>query len=337
MALDQRLKGHGMTHFDDLSLFRLLEPGRCRNVPPDNWVDVSSFARDGKLAASLAGNTSLTLYVGRRTPLAPRLTFVTENSGLELDARSFTLEGPSRATLRRELRLDDVEPASDIDGASFVYRLMVNNEASDATTANMTLVFGGIPDIAVARRSSYSDSDGAGRVCTAMLGYDGLFGDPNRRTEHIDWTRTGHDGLFGDPNRRTEHIDWTRTGHDELLGVGWYGRRRSPTRRAATTAELLLPLWHSDSLRLAITARPAGAATHVGENEHGTLELEVNGQTIGRRAIRRRWNTYEWEVSDTFVHTGLNQVYLHVRPSADGIHEAGHERAIQVREITLTR
>ena len=315
VALNQRRQGYGLSHLPDLSLFRLLDAGLCEEVSSREWIDIGALARNGKLSVSLTGGASMTIYAGRRTPLDPRLTFISAGSRLGLEARRFALEESSEATLRRELARDNVRDVSDIGKASFVYRLTVNSEDLDATEAGATLVFGGIPDFAVARRDSASD--GAARLCTATLGFD---------------------GLFGDPSRRVERLDWTRAGHDELLGAGWYGRDPDRTRWASTTAELLLPLWRTDSLRLSITARPSTARSPNSMNGAAALlELELNDQPLGRRVVRRRWHRYEWELPAAVADTGLNQAFLHVLAGEDGTQEPSGGRAVEVREITLSR
>ena len=193
--------------------------------------------------------------------------------------------------------------------------MTVNSPVLNETGASATLVFGGIPDFAVARRDSAGD--GGARVCTATLGYD---------------------GLFGDPSRRVEQIDWTRAGDDELLGAGWYGRYSNPTRWASTRAELLLPLWRTDSLRLSITARPSTEPSPLSMNGAPVLlELELNGQALGRHPVRGRWDRYEWELPSTVADTGLNQAFLNVLAGEDGTYASTRERAVEVRDVTLTR
>lgn len=315
VALNQRRQGYGLSHIPDVSLFRLLDAGRCEEVSSREWIDIGALARNGKLSVSLAGGASMTIYAGRQTSLDPRLTFVSAGSGLSLETQLFALEETSEATLRRELTLDNVPDVSDIGKASFVYRLTVNNAVLDATSAGATLVFGGVPDSAVARWDSASDGDA--RLCTATLGFD---------------------GFFGDPSRRLEQLDWTRAGHDELLGAGWYGRDPDLTRWASTTAELLLPLWRTDSLHLSITARPSTAPSPM--SMKGTpvlLELELNDQALGRRAVRQGWDRYEWELPSAVADTGLNQAFLHVLAGQDGTQELSRGRALEVREITLSR
>ena len=315
VALDQRRRGYGLLHIPDLSLFRLLDTGRCEEVSSREWIDIGALAQTGKLSLSLAVGTAMTIYVGRHSPLDPRLTFVSAGSELDLETQLFALEDASEATLRRELARDDIRDISDIGDASVVYRMTVNSPVLNATGASATLVFGGIPDFAVARRDSAGD--GGARVCTATLGYD---------------------GLFGDPSRRVEQIDWTRAGDDELLGAGWYGRYSNPTRWASTRAELLLPLWRTDSLRLSITARPSTEPSPLSMNGAPVLlELELNGQALGRHPVRGRWDRYEWELPSTVADTGLNQAFLNVLAGEDGTYASTRERAVEVRDVTLSR
>ena len=318
VPLDQRNQGFGVAHIGDLSLFRLLEPGRCETIRPNEWTDVGSFARAGKLSASLSGSASLKIYVGRQDPLGPSLTFTTKDSGLTLDAQLIGSGDEERATIRDALAGVAVDNAAALSDSAYVYSLMVESTVSGETAADFALVFGGVPDFAVAYRGTPVGDEGSCRVCTATLGYD---------------------GLLGDPARKAEPIDWTRTGHDEMLGVGWSGRSPKPTRWAATTAELLLPLWRRDPLRLSIEARPDDGPQAPPNMAPNTMELIVNGKPRGRQAIRRGWRRYEWELPSSILSAGLNQAFLHIRSPRDSNGPDGPRRqqAIEVREITMTR
>ena len=151
------------------------------------------------------------------------------------------------------------------------------------------LVFGGVPQVAVARRSGADEA--TARVCSATLGYD---------------------GLFGDPARRAERIDWQRNGHDEFLGEGWDGIFPERMRRIAdTTAELLLPIWRRDVLHLSVTAaRPEW----IPREQLGVIQLEIQGGMLESRSVLRGWTTYEWTIPIEAVELGVNQVYLSVSP-----------------------
>jgi len=315
VALDQRRKGYGLSHIPDLRLFRLLDAGRCEEVTSGEWVDIGALAQAGKFSLSLPGNTAMTIYVGRHSPLDPRFMFVSADGELGLHTRSFALEDASDMTLRRELARDGIRDISDVGDASFVYRVTVNNTVLDATGVSAMLAFGGIPDFAVARRNSAGD--GVARLCSATLGYD---------------------GLFGDPSRRVEQLDWTRAGNDELLGAGWSNRYPDRTRWASTRAELLLPLWRTDSLHLSVTARSSTELSTMSTSGAPVLlELELNGHALGRRAVRASWGRYEWELPSTVAGTGLNQAFLNIFAGENGTDASTRERAIEVREIALSR
>jgi hypothetical protein len=225
------------------------------------------------------------------------------------------LEDASDPTFRRELARDGIRDVSDFGDASFVYRVTVNNTVLDATGASATLAFGGIPDFAVARRDSPGNGDA--RLCSATPGCD---------------------GLFGTPSRRVEQLDWRREGNDELLGAGWSGRYPDRTRWASPRAELLLPLWRTDSLRLSITARPSPELSTMSTSGAPVLlELELNGRALGRRTVRGRWDRYEWELPSTVADTGLNQAFLNVLAGENGTDASTRERAVEVRVVTLSR
>ena len=298
LEFDQRPTGLGMGHIPSLQLYRLLTPGSCEQLPSRDWIDIGRLARGGKVALQLSAGASLELYVGRDTPLRPRLTYVSDGSGMILRTG--------------ELDLLEVEGIASILTAppSFGAGLTLTGTRS-AIPEGATLVLGGIPDVAVARRAGVGD--GEVRVCSSTLGYD---------------------GLFGDPTQSVERLDWRRNGHDELLGDGWTGQYPDRLRRITnTTGELLLPVWRRGALKVSITAaRPEWMPG----DRQGVIKLEVQGETIGTQSVSRGWTAYEWTIPARLVDEGVTQAYLRVSPvdaTPDGL---DRPRGIRVRDVTLT-
>lgn len=295
VEFDQGRKGFGVAHIRSMQLYRLLRAGACEELPWGESVDVTRFAREGKVALWMSNGATLDMHVGRDTPLEPRLTYGSGGSSLTLETRQvedveFVESSPS---VRTEMVLDLA-----IRGA--------RTETAEATT----LVFGGIPQVAVARRAG--PAAGTARVCSATLGYD---------------------GLFGDPARRVERLDWRRNGHDELLGYGWRGRYPNRLRRVTdTTAELLLPVWRPAALRVSVVAAPP---EWMRNDQLGVIELEVDGRRLDPLEVSRGWTTYDWTIPARSVREGLNRVYLHVSPVDVDPRDVNRPRGLRVREITL--
>ena len=296
VEFDQGRKGFGLGHVRSMQLFRLVAPGSCIEMPINRWVDIGQLAREGKVAVRLEGSAALEMYVGRDTALAPRVTYRSTGS-------------------RTTLETHNLDPGESVDAfptdrPAAIVRLAL--ESSPSTGPDHTMVvFGGVPQVAVARRSGADE--GTARVCSATRGYD---------------------GLFGDPARRAERIDWRRNGYDEFLGEGWDGIYPERMRRIAdTTAELLLPIWQPGVLHLSVTAaRPEW----IPRDQLGVIQLEIQGGMRESHPVSRGWTTYEWTISAPSVELGLNQLYLSVSP-VDPLPElANRRRGIRVREVSLS-
>ena len=296
VEFDQGPKGFGLAHIRSMQLSRLVAPGSCEELPSDKWVDIGQLAREGKVAVRLAGSATLEMYVGRDAALAPRLTYRSEGSRT-------TLETHDLDPRERVDALPTDRPAASVG-------LTMEGSRSAAPDHTM-LVFGGVPQVAVARRSGADEA--TARVCSATLGYD---------------------GLFGDPARRAERIDWQRNGHDEFLGEGWDGIFPERMRRIAdTTAELLLPIWRRDVLHLSVTAaRPEW----IPREQLGVIQLEIQGGMLESRSVLRGWTTYEWTIPIEAVELGVNQVYLSVSPVSPDPEQANRRHGIRVREVNLS-
>lgn len=295
IEFDQGRRGFGVTHIPSLQLYRLVAPGTCVELPRGAWVDVGHLARDGKVAVRLEGNAVLEMYVGRDAALAPRLTY-------RSDGRT-TLETHELDPRERVDALPTHRPAAIVGLTLEGSRPVVPIDAM--------LVFGGVPQVAVARRSGADEA--AARICSATLGYD---------------------GLFGDPARRVERIDWQRTGYDEFLGDGWDGVYPEAMRRVAdTTAELLLPIWRRDALHLSVTAaRPEW----IPRDQLGVIQLAIQGRVLESHPVSRGWTTYEWAIPSGSVDIGVNQLYLSVSPVDSIPEQTNRRRGIRVREMALT-
>ena len=296
VEFDQGRKGFGVAHIRSMQLYRLLSPaGACEDLPAGEWVDVTRFAREGKVVVHASGGASLTMYVGRDLPLRPRLTYASDGSNLTLETRP----------IDEDERVESIP----VDRPEVVLGLTLEGARPQAIEIT-TLVLGGIPDFAVARRTG--PAGGTARICSATLGYD---------------------GLFGDPARPVERLDWRRNGHDELLGHGWLGRYPGRLRRVAnTTAELLLPIWRRDALHVSVTAAPP---EWMPMDQLGLIQLEVNGHTLEPQEISRSWTTYEWTIPASSVRQGMNHVFLHVSPVDVDPADASRPQGIRVREISL--
>ena len=295
VEFDQGRKGFGVAHIRSMQLYRLLSPGACEDLPGDQWLDVGRFAREGKVVVHVSGGASLTMYVGRDLPLRPRLTYTSDGSNLTLEIQP----------IDEDERVESIP----VDRPEVVIGLGLDGARPEATEIT-TLVLGGIPDFAVARRTG-SDT-GTARICSATLGYD---------------------GLFGDPARPVERLDWRRNGHDELLGHGWQGRYPDRLRRVANTAaELLLPIWRRDALRVSVIAAPP---EWMPTDQLGVIQLEVNGHVLERQKLSRSWTAYEWTIPVSSVRLGMNRVSLHVSPVDVGQADASRPQGIRVREIGL--
>ena len=295
VEFDQGRKGFGVAHIRSMQLYRLLSPGACEDLSAGEWVDVARFAREGKVVVHASGGASVTMSVGRDLPLRPRQTYVSDGNSLTLETHSI---GEDERVESIPVNRPEVVLGLTLEGA--------RPEASEITT----LVLGGIPDFAVARR--IGPDAGTARICSATLGYD---------------------GLFGDPVRSVERLDWRCNGHDELLGHGWRGRYPDPLRRVTgTVAELLLPIWRRDTLRVSvIAARPEWMST----DQLGVIQLEVNGHMLEPHEISRNWTTYEWTIPASSVRQGMNRVSLHVSPVGVGPADASRPQGIRVRDIGL--
>ena len=296
VELDQGRKGFGLAHIRSMQLSRLVAPGSCIDLPSERWVDIGQLAREGKVAVRLEGSAVLEMYVGRDTALAPRLRYRSDGS-------------------RTTLQTHNLDPEDRADGLptdrpAAIVGLTMEGSQSAAPDHTM-LVFGGVPEVAVARRSGADE--GTARICSATLGYD---------------------GLFGDLARRAERIDWRRNGHDEFLGDGWDGVYPERMRRITdTTAELLLPIWRRDVLHLSVIAvRPEW----IPRDQLGVIQLEIQGGMLESHSVLRGWTTYEWTIPIEAVELGVNQVYLSVSPVEPAPEQANRRRGIRVREVDLS-
>lgn len=295
VEFDQGRKGFGVAHIRSMQLYRLLMTGACEELPWGKSVDVSRFAREGKVVLWMSNGATLDMHVGRETPLEPRLTYRSDGSGLTLETR--------------QVEDNEIVESNPLVRPEVVLNLEISGARTETAEAT-TLVFGGIPQVAVARR--VGPDAGTARVCSATLGYD---------------------GLFGDPVRRVERLDWRRNGHDELLGYGWLGQYPNRLRRVAdTTAELLLPVWRPAALRVSVVAAPP---EWMRNDQLGVIELEVDGRRLDPREVSRGWTTYDWTIPASSVREGLNRVYLHVSPVDVDRRDASRPRGLRVREITL--
>ena len=297
VEFDQGRKGLGLAHIPSMQLFRLVAPGSCIDLPSDRWIDIGQLAGEGKVAVRLAGSATVEMYVGRDSALAPRVTYRSTGSRPTLETHN----------LDRGERVDDALPT---DRPAAIVGLTMEGSGSVAPDHAM-LVFGGVPQVAVARRSGADE--GTARICTATLGYD---------------------GLFGDLSQRAERIDWQRNGYDEFLGDGWDGIYPERMRRiTSTTAELLLPIWRRDVLKLSVTAaRPEW----IPRDQLGVIQLEIQGRMLESHPVSRGWTTYEWTIPAPSVDLGLNQLYLSVSPVDPPPEEANRRRGIRVREVNLS-
>ena len=296
IEFDQRRRGFGVTHIPSMQLYRLMASASCVELPRGAWVDIGHLAREGKVAVRLVGNAVLEMYVGRDAALAPRLTYRSDGS-------------------RTTLETHDLDPRERVDALptnrpAAIVGLTLEGSRPAAPDHAM-LVFGGVPRVAVARRSGPDEA--TARICSATLGYD---------------------GLFGDPARRAERIDWRRNGHDEFLGDGWDGVYPERMRRITdTTAELLLPIWRPDVLHLSVTAaRPEW----IPRDQLGMIQLEIPGGMLGSHPVSRGWTTYEWTIPAHSVDFGVNQVCLSVSPVEPAPEQANRRRGIRVREVNLS-
>ena len=250
----------------------------------------------------------MVLYVGRDTPLAPRVTSVSERTTRNVQVRSFGPDQSERSALRAAMA-QDTFAAEDLLRARFVHRVTVTLEHDQAIPSAVALVLGGITRVAWARGGSASSGEPV-ELCAAVVGNNGLFGDPRVRTEQIE--------------------------HRELFGHGWgpveqdrVGLFRWTTARQA---ELLLPLWRVSPLRIQVTARSVPEP----DVSRGTVQLQVNELLLNPIALRPGWSSYEWDVPSAALQEGVNQVYLIVsklQQPLDGTTEP--PLGVAVREITL--
>ena len=286
VEFDQSRKGYGVAHIRSMQLYRVLSPGACEDLDEGGWVDVARFAQEGKVVVSASGGASLTMYVGRDLPLRPRLTYRSDGSTLTLETRP--------------VDEDEYVESIPLNRSARVLRLTLGGARQEAIETT-TLVLGGIPDFAVAGRTG--PDAGTLRICSATLGYD---------------------GLFGDPTRRVEHLDWQRNGHDELLGHGWDGQYPDGLRRAAEAGdELLLPIWRRDALHVSVTAAPPA---WMQVDDFGVIRLEANGQMLESHEMSRGWTAYQWTIPADSVRQGMNRVSLHLALAAKGPDDAGRPR-----------
>ena len=222
---------------------------------------MSEFARAGKAAVRIPNGSSLEIYMGRDTALGPRLSYVDDESGLALEARSFTQSHDSQADLRRALDRDGVPNSTIVAESLQIYRLTLEDTVTQAEVAEAMLVLGGIPQFAFARLA-HGD---AVSICSATLGFDGLF-----------WN----------PRQRVARLTWQTAGEDELLGGGWHWRQADNLRWTTGTAELLLPFWRIGSLRVSVEAT---TLDWLRDGELGTVGLRMNGQEFSKQPLNRGW------------------------------------------------
>ena len=190
------------------------------------------------------------------------------------------------------------------------YRLTLEDPTTAVAVAEATLVFGGVPRFALAKQEA-SDG-GAVRMCSATLGFD---------------------GLFHDSTHRVEVLNWQRDGEYELLGDGWYRRGADDLLWTTNSAELLLPFWRIGSLRVSVEA---STPDWVPDGELGTVSLRMNGREFSRQPLSRGWALYEWDVPRTALREGLNQVYLTVSSVHQQPEGLGPTLGIGVREVRLS-
>ena len=143
----------------------------------------------------------------------------------------------------------------------------------------------------------------------------------------------GFDGLFWNPRQRVARLTWQTAGEDELLGGGWHWRQADNLRWTTGTAELLLPFWRIGSLRVSVEAT---TLDWLRDGELGTVGLRMNGQEFSKQPLNRGWALYEWDVPRTALREGLNQVYLTVSSVHQQPAGLGPALGIGVREVRLS-
>ena len=272
----------------DLVLHRLLDPGVCQEVEATAWTDVSELASAGKVAVRIPNGATLQMYIGRDTALRPRLIGVDEATRLELETRSFSSSHDSRADLRRAFEEDGVPSGTIVGERPQIYRLTLEDTVTQRAVDGGALVFGGVPRFALAKQGA--KQGGTVSMCSATLGYDGLF-------------RNSTD--------RVERLTWQRRGEYELLGSGWRQDEAENLRWVTDAAELLLPFWQIGDLRVSVEA---STPDWIRDGELGTVGLRMNGQEFSRQPVSRGFAVYEWDIPDAALRDGLNQAYLTVSP-----------------------
>ncbi len=267
-----------------------IPPESCVEVGRGEWAPLGRTTSNTLLARLDNRNPAtaeLDVYLASGEPLPIALGEAFGAGTPDISVEQFSRQPPQQDRLAARMRADGLAGAAALTSAPFVARVRVRVNDQGQYSA-FQLLLGGVPDFVVSR--GLVDAPAGPRATLCDLPMEPLtFSAGNERADV--YLGPGGDVYFG--------RGWGRT-----LPVP-FGYRRQVT---GPEAELLLPLEASAALQVVIRLE--------GTTSAGTVELVVNGSSLGSRRYPLGWSTVTWPAPGAVWRAGVNRAVLRVQGAA---------------------